>query len=181
MKILGSLLFFDGEETDERERAPVVLFGEKMHAVKITVKSQGRDLSGVENLELVSYGTMTEKNSKWYVRYQESETTGMAGTMTTIKWDLQRVIVLRNGSVEHRQEFFPGLHVDSLYRTPELEIPMSTRTKSVDIKQLFDGSWQLLIAYELFYFQTESKQMDLRITIEEDKQRGYKGCADSEH
>ena len=173
MKICGSLLFFDGEETDERERAPVVLFGEKMQAVKITVTSKGRDLSGEEQLEVISYGTLREKQGKWYARYQESETTGMAGATTTIKWDRERVIVLRSGSVEHRQEFYPGLSQASLYKTPELEIPMQTRTSRVQIELLPEGTWVLAIDYELVYFATESKQMQLKIRIEEDKQREY--------
>jgi uncharacterized beta-barrel protein YwiB (DUF1934 family) len=126
------LLFFDGEETDERERAPVVLYGEKMQAVKITVCSSS-DVAGEEKLEVVSFGTLHEKNGSWYARYQESELTGLAGTMTTIKWDRERIIVLRSGSVEHRQEFYPGLSQASLYKTPELEpYRMQTRTRTGD-------------------------------------------------
>ena len=173
MKICGSLLFFDGEETDERERAPVVLFGEKMQAVKITVTSTSSDSSEEQALEIISFGTLLEKNGKWYARYQESETTGLAGTTTTIKWDRERVIVLRSGSVEHRQEFFPGLNQASLYKTPELEIPMQTRTRGVKIEFLPEGIWLLAIDYELVYFSKERNQMHLRIKIEEDKQREY--------
>ena len=166
------MLFFDGEETDERERAPVVLYGEKMHAVKITVCSSS-DVAGEKRIEMVSFGTLLEKNGSWYARYQESELTGLAGTTTTIKWDQERIIVLRSGNVEHRQEFFPGLNQASLYKTKELTIPLQTRTQTIAVTALPDGVWQLDINYELLYGAAESTQRQLRIRIEEDKRREH--------
>ena len=167
------MLFFDGEETDERERAPVVLYGEKMQAVKITVTSTSSDSSEEQALEIISFGTLLEKNGSWYARYQESELTGLAGTTTTIKWDQERIIVLRSGNVEHRQEFFPGLNQASLYKTKELTIPLQTRTQTIAVTALPDGVWQLDINYELLYGAAESTQRQLRIRIEEDKRREH--------
>ncbi|MCH4157513.1 MAG: DUF1934 domain-containing protein [Acidaminococcaceae bacterium] len=143
-----------------------------MQAVKITVCSSS-DVAGEEKLEVVSFGTLHEKNGSWYARYQESELTGLAGTMTTIKWDRERIIVLRSGGVEHRQEFFPGLSQASLYKTPELTIPLQTRTRTVTITALPAGAWQLDIDYELLYGAAESNQRQLRIRIEEDKRREH--------
>lgn len=166
------MLFFDGEETDERERAPVVLYGEKMHAVKITVCSSS-DVAGEKRIEMVSFGTLREKKGNWYARYLEPELTGLVGTTTTIKWNQEKIIVLRSGNVEHRQEFFPGLNQTSLYKTKELTIPMQTRTRTIAITSLPDGAWQLDINYELLYGAAEGTQRQLRIKIEEDKRREH--------
>ena len=71
---------------------------------------------------------MAEKNNKYYVFYDESEAAGLAGTKTTIKWDYERVIILRSGTVDCRQEFAGGLVSESMYRTPYLALPMRLTT-----------------------------------------------------
>ncbi|MFQ9935529.1 MAG: DUF1934 domain-containing protein [Phascolarctobacterium faecium] len=65
-----------------------------------------------------------QKNNKYYVFYDESEAAGLAGTKTTIKWDYERVIILRSGTVDCRQEFAGGLVSESMYWTPYLALPM---------------------------------------------------------
>jgi hypothetical protein len=142
------LLFFDGEKTDERERAPVVLYGEKMQAVKITVCSSS-DVAGEEKLEVVSFGTLHEKNGSWYARYQESETDGTwLGPCTTIKWDRERIIVLRSGGVEHRQEFYPRFEPGFPLQDPGIgTIPHADQDQDgVQIELRYrQGAWQYWI------------------------------------
>ena len=53
----------------------------------------------------------------------------LAGTKTTIKWDYERVIILRSGTVDCRQEFAGGLVSESMYRTPYLALPMRLTTE----------------------------------------------------
>lgn len=95
-----------------------------MQPVKIHIYSQSHSSAGTENIETTAYGRLAEKNNKYYVFYDESEAAGLAGTKTTIKWDYERVIILRSGTVGCRQEFAGGLVSESMYRTPYLALPM---------------------------------------------------------
>ena len=98
-----------------------------MQPVKIHIYSQSHSSAGTENIETTAYGRLAEKNNKYYVFYDESEAAGLAGTKTTIKWDYERVIILRSGTVDCRQEFAGGLVSESMYRTPYLALPMLPR------------------------------------------------------
>ena len=80
-----------------------------MQPVKIHIYSQSHSSAGTENIETTAYGRLAEKNNKYYVFYDESEAAGLAGTKTTIKWDYERVIILRSGTVDCRQKFAGGL------------------------------------------------------------------------
>ena len=75
-----------------------------MQPVKITVKSVSGLPGSRDNLETVSYGQLAERGGKYYVLYEETKATGMEGTKTTIKWDEESVVVIRNGTYSHRQE-----------------------------------------------------------------------------
>ena len=79
-----------------------------MQPVKIHIYSQSHSSAGTENIETQLRET-GRKNNKYYVFYDESEAAGLAGTKTTIKWDYERVIILRSGTVDCRQEFAGGL------------------------------------------------------------------------
>ncbi len=101
--------------------------------------------------------------------YEESETTGFAGTRTILKWDRERLLVLRSGTLEHRQEFYPGLKMQMLYKTPYLTIPMEVRTKTLTIRGA-NLCWDLTAEYDLIYGEQEDNHICLHITIEEDRQ-----------
>ena len=93
-----------------------------MKPVKIRIFSMIKDEMGeVQTTEQRYEGTMTERSGKYYVMYQEDAQSGLEGTKTTLKWDQNRVIIMRNGTVDHRQEFAQGYKDKSLYQTPYLK------------------------------------------------------------
>lgn len=98
-----------------------------MQPVKIRIQSQSSSIDGTDSIETVTIGRMTEKNNKFYAFYEEPEESGLAGTKTTIKWDYDRVIILRSGTVDCRQEFAMGLVSESIYQTPHLALPSGRR------------------------------------------------------
>ena len=101
-----------------------------MKPVKIRIISSVKDENGRQQpSEQICFGRMAEKNGTNYVFYEESEVTGLEGTKTTIKWNDERIIILRSGTLDHRQEFCQGLVDKSLYQTPYLKIPLETATK----------------------------------------------------
>ena len=80
-----------------------------MQPVKITIESHAKGLNEDDCLQTIFFGQMTERDEKFYVVYEETAATGLEGTKTTIKWDMERVVILRHGKLEHRTIFYTKL------------------------------------------------------------------------
>ena len=144
-----------------------------MKPVKIRIISSVKDENGRQQpSEQICFGRMAEKNGTNYVFYEESEVTGLEGTKTTIKWNDERIIILRNGTLDHRQEFCQGLVDKSLYQTPYLKIPLETATKYL-YTGFRKGVWNLEIEYSLSHSGQPYGDMKILIEIEEDTKGGH--------
>ena len=144
-----------------------------MKPVKIRIISTVKDENGKQQpSEQICFGRMAEKNGTKYVFYEESEVTGLEGTKTTIKWNDERIIILRSGTLEHRQEFCQGLVDKSLYQTPYLKIPLETATKYL-YAGFRKGIWNLEIEYSLSHSGQPYGDMKILIEIEEDTKGGH--------
>ena len=144
-----------------------------MKPVKIRIISSVKDENGRQQpSEQICFGRMAEKNGINYVFYEESEVTGLEGTKTTIKWNDERIIILRSGTLDHRQEFCQGLVDKSLYQTPYLKIPLETATKYL-YTGFRKGIWNLEIEYSLSHSGQPYGDMKILIEIEEDTKGGH--------
>jgi uncharacterized beta-barrel protein YwiB (DUF1934 family) len=144
-----------------------------MKPVKIRIISSVKDENGRQQpSEQICFGRMAEKNGTNYVFYEESEVTGLEGTKTTIKWNDERIIILRSGTLDHRQEFCQGLVDKSLYQTPYLKIPLETATKYL-YTGFRKGIWNLEIEYSLSHSGQPYGDMKILIEIEEDTKGGH--------
>ena len=144
-----------------------------MKPVKIRIVSAVQDENGKQHpSEQICFGRMAEKNGTNYVFYEESEVTGLEGTKTTIKWNDERIIILRSGTLDHRQEFCQGLVDKSLYQTPYLKIPLETATKYL-YTGFRKGVWNLEIEYSLSHSGQPYGDMKILIEIEEDTKGGH--------
>ena len=144
-----------------------------MKPVKIRIVSSVKDENGRQQpSEQICFGRMAEKNGTNYVFYEESEVTGLEGTKTTIKWNDERIIILRSGTLDHRQEFCQGLVDKSLYQTPYLKIPLETETKYL-YTGFRKGVWNLEIEYSLSHSGQPYGDMKILIEIEEDTKGGH--------
>ena len=144
-----------------------------MKPVKIRIISSVQDENGKQQpSEQICFGRMAEKNGTNYVFYEESEVTGLEGTKTTIKWNDERIIILRSGTLDHRQEFCQGLVDKSLYQTPYLKIPLETATKYL-YTGFRKGIWNLEIEYSLSHSGQPYGDMKILIEIEEDTKGGH--------
>lgn len=144
-----------------------------MKPVKIRIISSVKDENGKQQpSEQICFGRMAEKNGTNYVFYEESEVTGLEGTKTTIKWNDERIIILRSGTLDHRQEFCQGLVDKSLYQTPYLKIPLETATKYL-YTGFRKGVWDLEIEYSLSHSGQPYGDMKILIEIEEDTKGGH--------
>ncbi len=144
-----------------------------MKPVKIRIISSVKDENGRQQpSEQICFGRMAEKNGTNYVFYEESEVTGLEGTKTTIKWNDERIIIWRSGTLDHRQEFCQGLVDKSLYQTPYLKIPLETATKYL-YTGFRKGVWNLEIEYSLSHSGQPYGDMKILIEIEEDTKGGH--------
>jgi uncharacterized beta-barrel protein YwiB (DUF1934 family) len=68
-----------------------------------------------QTVKIVTDGTMERTGDRVYLRYEESEMTGMEGTTTTFSVGKDNVVLTRTGSVESEMIFEKGKKNVSLY------------------------------------------------------------------
>ena len=135
--------------------------------VRIRVLSTTKDEKGVQpTTEQIYLGNMVAKNGKNYVMYKDTGEETFAGTKTTIKWDEERVLILRSGALEHRQEFFKDMVDESIYKTPYMEIPLVTKTNYL-YTYFCKGVWHIDLDYTLTHSGEVYGDMKILIEIEE--------------
>ena len=103
-----------------------------------------------DNVTLVTQGKYTRKNGKYYLSYEESDLTGLAGTRTTLKVDEHAVNVIRTGLYPSHLVFEKGRRHQSLYHTEFGDLMVGVNTEQ--IKSTLDddgGSVDVLYAVEI--------------------------------
>ena len=105
-----------------------------MDRVRVTVRGTQVDETGEENvIETTAAGRHYLRGGKHYVLYEDGD--GSQGKVSTVlKFDEDKLILLRHGTIEHRQEFTPQADSRSFYRTPlgELELEVHTHKLEMD-------------------------------------------------
>lgn len=100
-------------------------------------------------IELVTQGKLESDGDEGFtLSYQESEVTGLEGTLTTFQIEKERITLMRLGGVNSQMVFEPGRRHLSMYKTPygALEVGVNTRAMSAEI----DGSGgRINIAYDI--------------------------------
>lgn len=143
-----------------------------MIPVKITIHSETVGAGAADPATLVAFGQLAEKDGTTYVRYEESEVTGMEGTHTTLKWTEDTLTVIRHGRYEHRQQYERGRNSSFQYRTPYFTVPMTVFTRELAIEKRNHG-WQVRVFYDLEMDSQPNGSIRLQIEIEEEEKRGH--------
>ena len=81
-----------------------------------------------DETELVTEGILEPTEDGLRLSYQETELTGMEGTLTTFEVGASRVILQRTGSVNSQMVFEEGVQHTSLYETPFGELSVDIQT-----------------------------------------------------
>ena len=104
-----------------------------------------------ETIELVTEGRLSRDEGGYTLTYQESELTGLEGTLTTFQIEPERITLLRIGEVNSQMVFEQGRrrHL-SLYDTPygSLSVGVSTRKMHAELG-LSGGSIEIDYAIEI--------------------------------
>jgi uncharacterized beta-barrel protein YwiB (DUF1934 family) len=120
-------------------------------------------VDGEETVELMARGKYYRKNNKHYLLYDDIEEESGMTTKNTIKFNEDKVEVLRNGMVNGKLIFQQGKNSQSLYGTPYGDILLEVMTKKIAVEEITDNI-NLLIEYELY--EDNTKVTDSKIIID---------------
>ena len=87
--------------------------------VVISIKGmQKYEGTASDTIELVTQGRLMRDGSCYTLTYQESEVTGLEGTLTTILVEDEQVTLMRAGEINAQMVFQEGRRHLSMYNTP---------------------------------------------------------------
>ena len=126
-----------------------------------------------ETIELVTEGCLQPDGEDGYtLTYQESELTGLEGTLTTFQIERDRVTLLRIGEVNSQMVFEEGRRHLSMYNTPYGALAVGISTKKMKAKlDAAGGSIEIDYAIEidhavagenLFHIQVRQKGLSIK-------------------
>lgn len=86
-----------------------------------------------DKVEFTTVGEATLKNNNLYLKYEESELSGMKGTTTIIKISEENILINRFGSTVSKMEFKKGLRFKTQYKAQAGTLSMELVTNKIDI------------------------------------------------
>ena len=104
--------------------------------VIISIKgTQKYDNADPDVIELVTEGRLEREGSSYTLSYQESELTGLEGTLTTFQIEPERVTLMRVGEFNSQMVFEEGRRHLSMYDTPygALSVGINTRKMRAEL------------------------------------------------
>ena len=106
-------------------------------------ESQGE---AADPITLVTSGRYYRKNGLYYISYDETELTGLAGTHTTVKVGTDTVKVIRTGLYASELQFELGKRHMSLYHTEFGDLSIVVSTNHI-LNTLTDDGGDLDVTY----------------------------------
>ena len=114
------------------------------------------DIKGVQKyhdqepdvIELTTEASLTGKDGVLFLRYAESDLTGLKGTDTVFELHRNKVVLRRTGAVTSEMIFIPGEVHQSLYNTEEGALLITVRTTAVEDEMTLTGG-SLHVSYDI--------------------------------
>ena len=118
-------------------------------AVVISVKGiQKYEGAPPDVVELVTEGILARYGKSYTLSYQESELTGLEGTLTTIHIDGDEVSLMRVGEFNSQMVFQEGRRHLSLYNTPYGAMTIGVHTRHL-LAEISDQGGDLEVDYSV--------------------------------
>jgi uncharacterized beta-barrel protein YwiB (DUF1934 family) len=117
-----------------------------------------------EEMVLTTQSQYQVKDGKGYLRYEESEISGMQGAKTLLKRDGDSVHIKRYGALNSLFIIEAGRQHETLYRTPYGEFLMQVEGKRTSWSD--EGLLNIVVAYRL-YMEGNDETSDITIEIRE--------------
>lgn len=119
-----------------------------------------------EVIELVTEGRLADSGGGYTLSYQESQLTGMEGTLTTFQVEPERVTLTRMGEFNSQMIFQPGQRHLSLYETPFGALSVWVRTRRMR-SSLGPTGGELCIDYAIDIDHAAAGENRFRIQVRE--------------
>ena len=117
-------------------------------------------------MELVTKGSLTREGESYTLSYQESELTGLEGTLTTIQVDGEQVTLMRIGEFNSQLVFQEGRRHLSMYNTPYGAMSVGVHTRHL-LAQLSDQGGDIEVDYEIEVDHAMAGRNIFRINVKE--------------
>lgn len=133
--------------------------------VMISVKGiQQFDAADKDSIELVTRGSLDREGGMLTLQYEESELTGLEGTLTTIQVEPERVTMLRTGQVNTQMVFQEGRRHLAMYNTPYGAMTVGVNTRHLYAELGEDGG-EIEIDYNIEIDHTVTGRNIFRINV----------------
>ncbi len=137
-----------------------------MQAIITIVGSQTVD-GDTDTVELTTAGTLEQTPDGWKIHYEESETTGLAGTATTVHISPGKVLLERTGTNASFLVLEKHKRHHSNYNTPYGPIDLGTYATELTYT-LAEHGGTLDFAYTLGFNGSVNSEHTVHITIREE-------------
>ena len=117
-------------------------------------------------IELVTEGRLTRVGESYTLSYQESELTGLEGTLTTIQVDGEQVTLMRVGEFTSQMVFQEGRRHLSMYNTPYGAMAIGVNTRHL-LADLTDQGGDIEIDYAIEIDHTLAGRNVFQIKVSE--------------
>jgi len=117
--------------------------------VVISIKGmQKYENAEADSVELVTEGRLLREGSSYTLTYQESEMTGLGGTLTTILVNGDQVTMMRAGEVNAQMVFQEGRRHLSMYNTPYGAMAVGVNTRHL-LAEIDDHGGEIEVDYAI--------------------------------
>ena len=117
-------------------------------------------------VELVTEGRLAREGDSYTLSYQESELTGLEGTLTTIQVDGSQVTLLRVGEFNAQLVCQEGRRHLSVYNTPYGAMSVGVHTRHL-LAELNDQGGDIEVDYEIEVDHAMAGRNIFRINVKE--------------
>ena len=119
-----------------------------------------------DTMELVTAGRLEREGNSYTLSYQESELTGLEGTLTTFQIEPERITLMRVGEFNSQMVFQEGRRHMSMYNTPYGAMTIGVMGDSFE-STLSDRGGLLRFGYTLDIEATVASENTVSITVKE--------------
>lgn len=117
-------------------------------------------------MELVTKGRLARDGEGYTLSYQESELTGLEGTLTTIQVEGEQVTLMRVGEFNSQLVFQEGRRHLSMYNTPYGAMSVGVHTRHL-LAQLSDQGGDIEVDYAIEVDHALAGRSIFRISVKE--------------
>ncbi|MCI8678193.1 MAG: DUF1934 domain-containing protein [Lawsonibacter sp.] len=135
--------------------------------VVISIKGvQKYEGTAPDTMELVTKGRLSREGESYTLSYQESELTGLEGTLTTIQVDGGQVTLMRVGEFNSQLVFQEGRRHLSMYNTPYGAMSIGVNTRHL-MASLTDQGGDIEVDYTVEVDHALAGRNVFRINVKE--------------